>query len=257
MRRSPSPGIDGAHQPPPTIQSGVLVTGASGGLGRAISLAFANVGWFVGVHYFRGKKAADATLRRICAVGGSGSLHQADLRLSEAAQQMVEAFSRTAPAVTVLVCNAGIGGGGLVLRQREDAWANIISTNLTGTFHCLKAIGPILVRRGGGSIIVVGSHAAYCGSRGQAAYAASKAGLIGLVRTVAQEWGIGNVRINLLLPGWHKTALSEGAYPDDQEWHDHTLRRPPSMNEVARTVLHLAQTRDVSGQVWNCDSRAL
>ncbi|MBA5867021.1 MAG: SDR family NAD(P)-dependent oxidoreductase [Nitrospira sp. CR1.3] len=257
MRKRASAEVKETRQPPRPVQSGVLVTGASGGIGRAISLAFAHVGWFVGVHYHQGKKSAEETLRQVCAVAGTGSLHQADLRVSEAVQQMVEAFVRTAPDVTALVCNAGVGGGGLVLRQQDDDWSNIIATNLTGTFHCLKAIGPILLGRGGGSIIVVGSHAAYFGSRGQSAYAASKAGLIGLVKTVAREWGAGNVRVNLLLPGWHRTALSEGAYPDDQEWRDHALRHPPSLNEVARTAVHLAQTQDVSGQVWNCDSRAL
>ena len=144
-----------------------------------------------------------------------------------------------------------------MFRQPAEHWAEVLATNLTGTFHCLRAMAPPLLARGGGSIIVIGSHAGFHGSIGQTAYAASKAGLIGLVHTAAQEWGSGNVRVNLLLPGWQKTGLSEGAMLADDNWSNHALGRPSSREEVAKTVFHLAQLTDVSGQVWNCDSRIL
>jgi 3-oxoacyl-[acyl-carrier protein] reductase len=105
--------------------------------------------------------------------------------------------------------------------------------------------------------VVIGSHAGSHGSTGQAAYAASKAGLIGLVKTAAQEWGPQNVRVNLVLPGWHRTGLSEGVMPVGHDWPDHALRRPPALEEVARTIVHMTQLNDLSGQVWNCDSRDL
>ena len=235
----------------------MLVTGASGGIGRAISLAFAVTGWSVGVHYHRNKAAAEDTLTQVVAVGGAGALYGADIREPHAVQQMVEAVCRRTPMPSVFICNAGIGGSHLLLRQREDDWAEMVDTNLTGTFHCLRAMAPPLLARGGGSIIVIGSYAGFHGSIGQAAYAASKAGLIGLVRTAGQEWGSGNIRVNLLLPGWQKTELSEGAMPAGDHWNDHALGRAPSREEVARTVFHLAQLNDVSGQVWNCDSRNL
>ncbi|MBI3356698.1 MAG: SDR family oxidoreductase, partial [Nitrospirae bacterium] len=87
--------------------------------------------------------------------------------------------------------------------------------------------------------------------------AASKAGLIGLIKTAAQEWGPQNVRVNLVLPGWQKTTLTEGLFPEGEGWPDHALHRPPAIEEVARTVVHMAQLNDISGQVWNCDSRNL
>jgi 3-oxoacyl-[acyl-carrier protein] reductase len=234
----------------------VFVTGASGGIGRAISLAFAVDGWSVGIHYHRNKAAAEVTLEQVAASGGTGTLYEADIRESHEVEQMVEAFCRLVPVPSVFVCNAGIGGSHLLLRQQQEDWAEVIGTNLTGTFHCLRAMAPPLLARGGGSIVVIGSYAGFHGASGQAAYAASKAGLIGLVKTAAQEWGPHNVRINLVLPGWQKTELSEGAIPE-YDWRDHALRRPPALDEVAGTVLHLAQTEDVSGQVWNCDSRNL
>jgi 3-oxoacyl-[acyl-carrier protein] reductase len=235
----------------------VLVTGASGGIGRAISLAFAAAGWSVGVHYYRNQSAAEGTLNQVVAAGGTGALYEADIRELHAVEQMVKASYRLAPVPSVFICNAGIGGSHLLLRQGEDDWAEVMATNLTGTFHCLRAMAPPLLARGGGSIVVIGSHAGFHGSTGQAAYAASKAGLIGLVHTAAQEWGAGNVRVNLLLPGWQKTGLSEGAMPVSDNWNSHVLGRPPSRDEVAKTVLHLSQLNDLSGQVWNCDNRIL
>jgi 3-oxoacyl-[acyl-carrier protein] reductase len=235
----------------------VLITGASGGIGQALSLAFAKAGWFVGVHYHQNKVGAEETLKEIERAGATGTVFQADIRNAAATRQMVEGYCGQVSVPSVFVCNAGIATSHLLLRQPDDDWANVIATNLTGTFHCLRAIAPPLLAHGGGSIIVLGSHAGFQGSTGQAAYAASKAGLIGLVKTAAQEWGPQNVKVNLVLPGWQETGLSEGAISASCEWQNHALRRPPTREEVARTVLHIAQLHDVSGQVWNCDSRML
>jgi len=244
-------------RPSDKSQKAVLVTGASGGIGRAISLAFAAAGWSVGVHYHRNKSTAEDTLTQVVDAGGAGALYEADIREPYAVQQMVEASCRLIPIPSVFICNAGIGVSSLVLRQQEEDWTEVLATNLTGTFHCLRAMAPPLLAGGGGSIVVIGSHAGYHGSIGQAAYAASKAGLIGLVKSAAQEWGPQNIRVNLLLPGWQRTELSKGTMPESVGWTDHALRRPPSIEEIAKTVLHLAQLTDVGGQVWNCDSRNL
>jgi len=235
----------------------VLVTGASGGIGRAICRAFAAAGWHVGVHYYRHKAEAAKTLRAVRVTGGTGGLFQADVREADSVRQMIDNFTEQAPQPAAFICNAGIAASRLLLRQAENEWTDVVQTNLTGTFHCLQAMVSPLLTQGGGSIVVIGSHAGLHGSTGQTAYAASKAGLIGLVKTAAQEWGPQNVRVNLVLPGWQQTGLSEGAMPDDHDWPDHALRRPPAIEEVARTIVHMAQLNDMSGQVWNCDSRDL
>ena len=116
-------------------------------------------------------------------------------------------------------------------------------------------ISSSLPRRG--SIVVVGSFAGIQGHHGQVAYAASKSGLLGLVRTAAREWGSQNVTVNAVLPGWHQTELSGESMPAPSELEDHVLARTPELQEVARSVYHLAQLRDVSGQVWNLDSRII
>ena len=170
---------------------------------------------------------------------------------------MVEVYCRTVNNPTAFVCNAGVGASHLVVRQPEEEWAQVIATNLTGTFHCLCAMADPLIAQREGSIIVVGSYAGLQGFPGQAAYAASKAGLIGLVKTAAHEWGSYNVRVNLVLPGWQSTELAGKAVPAPNGFSDHVLGRPPLLREVARTVVHLAGLCDVSGQIWNCDSRLL
>jgi 3-oxoacyl-[acyl-carrier protein] reductase len=252
IKRSPSKK-DRGHEAPPAV----LVTGASGGIGRAVSLAFGKIGWYVGVHYGRNHAAAESTLRQVIRAGGTGDLYQADIRDSDAVQRMVDAWCRRASRPSAFVCSTGIGPSSLVVRQRENEWAEVMATNLTGTFFCLRAAAPILISRGGGSIIVVGSHTGFHGAEGQAAYATSKAGLIGLIKTAAQEWGPENVRVNLVLPGWQKTHLTAGIFPKGAGWLDHALRRPPAIEESAGTIVYLAQLKDVSGQIWSCDSRNL
>ncbi|HSN04575.1 MAG TPA: SDR family NAD(P)-dependent oxidoreductase [Nitrospira sp.] len=235
----------------------VLVTGASGGIGRAVCRVFAASGWYVGVHYHRRKAEAERTLRAVLVTGGTGALYEADIREAEPVRRMVDAFCRQATPPYAFICNAGVAASSLLLRQSDDQWADLVRTNLTGTFHCLQAMAPPLLAQDGGSIVVIGSHAGFHGSTGQAAYASSKAGLHGLVKSAAQEWGPQNVRVNLVLPGWQQTGMCRGMTLDERDWQDHTLRRPPALEEVARTILYLAQLQDVSGQVWNCDSRLL
>lgn len=234
----------------------VLVTGASGGIGADISRAFGSAGWWVGVHYHKSKASAEEVLSTIEGAGGSGALYEADVRDAQSVEQMVGMFSRNSPPPLSFVCAAGVGDSHLLLKLHEDHWAEVMATNLTGLFHCLRAMAPPLRAQGGGSIVVVGSYAGYQGSTGQAAYAASKAGQVGLVKTAALEWGQDNICVNLLWPGWQKTKLA-GVTRDKEGWHDHALGRPPALDEVVRSVVHLAQLHDISGQVWNCDSRAL
>jgi 3-oxoacyl-[acyl-carrier protein] reductase len=211
----------------------------------------------VGVHYYQNQPAAEATLELVMQTGGIGALYPADVREAESVRRMIDRFSHDASGPLALVCNAGIGQGELLVRHSDEIWDNVIATNLTGTFHCLRSMATSLLARGGGSIIVIGSHTGFHGATGQSAYATSKAGLIGLVKTAALEWGPQNIRVNLLLPGWQKTDLTEGIFPDDKGWLDHALRRPPLIDEVVSTIVHLAQLKDLSGQVWNCDSRHL
>lgn len=238
----------------PGTRPTVLVTGASGGIGRAICLAFGEAGWRVGVHYRTGAREAARTAALVRARGGIAVCLQADIRDGKQTQEMVNQLMDRWGRLDVVVCNAGVAAGGLVLRTGAEAWAAVVDTNLTGTFHCLRAAGPVMIRQRGGSVIVIGSLAGLQGAAGQAAYAASKAGLAGMVKTAAKEWGAHNVRVNLVLPGWQKTALAGPAFPGRAP-ADHVLGRTPSRAAVADIIYSLALLPDCSGQVWNLDSR--
>lgn len=232
----------------------MLVTGASGGIGRRLCLAFARDGFWVGVHYCSRREAADDTLAELTAAGGQGALFQADIRSRDDVQAMVDDLQRRRGRLDVLVCNAGIAAGHLVVRCPEEAWQRIIDTNLSGTYRSMTAAAAAMMT-GGGSILVIGSYAGLHGTSGQGAYAASKAGLIGLVQTAAREWGPDNIRVNLVCPGWHPTGLAGEAYPSADRLQDHVLGRLSNLDEVSAAICRLAQLRDVSGQVWNLDSR--
>jgi 3-oxoacyl-[acyl-carrier protein] reductase len=240
----------------PRVRPAVLVTGGSGGIGRALCLAFGRAGWRVGVHYRTNESQARRTAVTVRAGGGLAMLLQADLRdgkqVHEMVNQMIDRWGR----LDVLVCNAGVASSELMVRTSPETWTAVVEANLTGAFHCLRAVGPVMVRQRDGVVVVVGSLAGLQGSAGQAAYAASKAGLIGLIKTAAKEWGNSNIRVNMVLPGWQKTALAGSAFPDAAP-ADHVLGRTPALKAVADTIYRLALLPDSSGQVWNLDSRIL
>ncbi|HNV26728.1 MAG TPA: SDR family NAD(P)-dependent oxidoreductase [Nitrospira sp.] len=238
-------------------RSTVLVTGGSGGIGRALCLAFARAGLWVGVHYGSHKEAAEQTFRELSLCRGEGAVYQADIRSRLEIQAMIDAVQERHGRLDVLVCNAGVASSHLVLRCPEEEWLRMIDTNLTGTYRCMAAAASLMIKQGGGSIIVIGSYAGLHGTTGQAAYAASKAGLVGLVQTAAREWGPHNIRVNLVCPGWQPTALAGDAFPAPEQLGDHVLGRVSTLEDVSRTICHLAQLPGLSGQIINLDSRIL
>ncbi len=220
-------------------------------------MEFGRAGWRVAVHYREQRAEADRTAALLADVGGEGFPVCADIRDAAQVGAMVRTVLTRWRRLDVLVCNAGLASSRLVLRMGPDEWEATIGTNLTGTFHCLRAVADHMLARGGGSVIVVGSLAGVQGYPGQAAYAASKGGLLGLVKTAAREWGRSKVTINAVFPGWHRTGMSGSAMPEAAGLDAHALGRTPDIGEVARSVYHLALLKDVSGQVWNLDSRIL
>lgn len=244
-------------------QKTVLVTGGSGGIGRAICLGFAGAGWKVGVHYFNNAEGAATTVSlmrervRGLEADEQSKIYRADITLPSQVHQLVQNFVKDFGVLGTMVCNAGMALSELVIRQRVEDWERVITTDLTGAFHCVQAAGRAMVESGGGSIIVIGSYAGTQGSMGQAAYASAKAGLTGLVKTAAREWGPSNIRINLVYPGWHPTVLAGNAFPDEDSQTGHVLGHRSHLDDVARTICHLAELTCVSGQIWNLDSRLL
>jgi len=235
----------------------VLVTGGSRGIGRALCLEFARVGWQVGVHYRERKADAEQTVSLMGENANTSTTYQADIREAAQVGAMIARFVAVYGHLDAMICNAGIPCSRLLLRLAPEEWGNVIATNLTGTFHCLQAAGRQMLEQKYGTIIVVGSYAGLHGDVGQSAYAASKAGVLGLVKASAREWGANNIRVNAVLPGWHQTELAGAAMPDATELHRHLLGRLPCLEDVAQSIVHLTTRQDMSGQVWNLDSRLL
>ena len=174
----------------------VLVTGASQGLGRAIAVGFGAIGARVVVNYRTHADEADRTVKAVEDAGGSAFAYQADVRDAKNVAAMVSAAVDRWHRLDVLVCNAAASDDSLLLRLSDEAWDRVLATTLTGVFLCLQSAGAVMQAQGDGSVILIGSFSALQGRAGQAPYAAAKAGLLGLLRSVAPEWGPTNVRVS-------------------------------------------------------------
>lgn len=215
-----------------------LVTGASRGIGRATAARLAADGFDVAITYSSDADGAAETLGLIEAAGRKGVSLQTDVRDSEA---VAKAFDQIAEAlgadVTALVNNAGVRHDGLALRLSDEDWADTLQTNLTGAFNCSRAALRGMVRARAGGIVMVSSVAGIHGNPGQAAYGASKAGLIGLARTLAKEYARKNITVNTVAPGPVATQMTEGLV--DKIAEAVPLGRAGTVDEVAAAISFL------------------
>jgi 3-oxoacyl-[acyl-carrier protein] reductase len=227
----------------------VWITGAGGGLGQALVSALADAGWQVAAA-FRSRAPAFANARvwpvRLDVTDSS--------RADAVAGEIASRFGR----LDALVNNAGLSVDKPFWQLRDDDWDAVLAVNLRGAFACARAAARLMTRQRDGHIINVSSFAARHGSRGQAAYAAAKAGVIGLTQSLAQELGPRNVRANAVLPGVLATPMTARLSRDVfQRLVDaNALRRENDAGEVARFIATLAGMANVSGQVFQLDSRA-
>jgi NAD(P)-dependent dehydrogenase (short-subunit alcohol dehydrogenase family) len=195
------------------------------------------------------------TTRTIEQQGGEAFSHQADVRDATAVHGMVATIMDRWGRLDVLVCNAGVTGNDLVVRLSEESWNSVLGTILTGTFHCLQAAGKVMKEQGGGAMLLIGSLASIQGRPGQASYAAAKAGMFGLMYTAAREWGQDGIRINMVLPGWHATALTQYQEDSTPPPFAPVLQGATKMETVAQFVFTLAGMPGISGQAFSLDSR--
>ena len=231
-----------------------LITGAARGIGKAIALKFAQEGANIA---FTDLEVNAETEQEIAALGvkaKSYASNAADFQQTEAVvAQVKEEFG----SIDILVNNAGITKDGLMLRMSEQQWDAVIAVNLKSAFNFIHACVPIMMRQRGGSIINMASVVGVHGNAGQANYAASKAGLIALAKSIAQEMGPKGIRANAIAPGFIETAMT-AALPDNvrEEWKKKIpLRRGGQVEDIANTALYLASDLSsyVSGQVIQVD----
>ncbi|MFN8111019.1 MAG: SDR family oxidoreductase [Thermoleophilia bacterium] len=216
----------------------VFVTGGSRGIGAACAHGLARSGWDVGLTYAGDRDGCEDTARRVRALGVRAAVAQAEATDPASMRAALDRLGEELGEPEALVVNAGTTRDGLVLRMSDADWRAPIAVNLSGTFHSIRAVADGMVRRGRGSIVALTSVVGVHGNAGQVNYAASKAGIIGLVRSLARELGPAGIRVNAVAPGYIRTRLTD-VLPEDQR---EALR--------ARTALaRLGEPEDVAGPV--------
>lgn len=218
-----------------------VVTGASRGIGRAIALELGRGGATVVVNYLKNADAAAAVAQEITAAGGVGHVVQADVSTPEGATRLIAAAEELG-GVDVLVNNAGITRDGLVLRMTDEQWSEVLDTNLTSTFRLCRAASEGMVRRRRGCIINLTSISGIMGNAGQANYAAAKAGIIAMSRSLAKEVGRRNIRVNCVAPGFIDTDMTQSLPTEliDGVKQMIPMRRLGRADEIAPIVRFLA-----------------
>ena len=231
-----------------------LVTGGAQGIGRAIALILAEAGADIALTNIRCAKL-DETIKEIEDKGKKAYKFCVDVTDIEAVQEMIEQILAAWGKIDILVNNAGITKDNLVMRMKTDDWESVLRTNLDGTFYCIRAVLPSMVRQRYGRIINIASVVAQAGNVGQANYIASKAGIIGLTKAVAAEVARRNITVNAIAPGFIDTPMTENL---PQEIKDKMLSVIPmgrmgADNEVAFGVRFLAspEASYITGHVLN------
>ena len=238
-----------------------LITGATRGIGKAIALKFASEGADIA---FTGRgenetqiASLDSTRQEIEALGVKCTAYAGNASDFAQTEEIVQKIKEEFGSIDILVNNAGITKDTLLLRMTEEQWDSVINTNLKSAFNFTHACLPIMMRQRGGSIINMSSVVGVHGNAGQANYAASKAGMIAMAKSVAQEMGPKGIRVNVLAPGFIETDMTS-ALSDEirEEWKKKIpLRRAGQTEDIANAALYLASNLSSydTGQVIQVD----
>jgi 3-oxoacyl-[acyl-carrier protein] reductase len=231
-----------------------FITGASRGIGRACALALVNAGARV-VVAARGVEKLEEVAGEIRAKGGEAYVAELDLSSAESIKAAFAKASKEFGVVTILVNNAAITKDNLALRMKRDDWETVLQTNLTGAFLCIQQVLQPMMRERWGRIVNISSIVGLTGNSGQANYSASKAGLIGLTKTLAQEMASRNITVNAVAPGFVETDMT-AVLSDEQKTKmlaQIPLKRFGKPEDIAAAVRFLAsdEAAYITGQVLN------
>lgn len=234
-----------------------LVTGASRGIGRAIALKLSSLGAKVAINDISKEFGADKVIDTIKSQGGEAFFVQADVRDSDSVKAMMQEITGRWERIDILVNNAGINRDTLLLKMSDQAWDDVIDTNLRGTYTCTKfALRSMMMQRWG-RIISMASIAGIIGNAGQTNYAASKGGIIAFTKSIAREVGSLGITANAIAPGFILTDMTEKLPKERTDLFIQmiSLKRPGKPEEVAELAAFLASERAsyITGQVIGID----
>lgn len=239
------------------IQKTALITGAARGIGRAVAIRLAKDGFHTVINYNGSVDAANDTVKECLKYNVKSIAIKADVANNDEVRDMVKEVQKEFGSIDCLVNNSGITKDNLLLRMSEDDFDKVIAVNLKGSYNTIKHITPIMLKQRSGSIINIASVVGITGNAGQANYAASKAGVIGLTKSVAKELSARGIRCNAVAPGYIQTemtaVLSEEVLNNIMSMIP--LNRPGKPEDVAALVSFLAgeESSYITGQVMNVD----
>lgn len=230
-----------------------VVTGAAKGIGKAIALAFAKEGCNIVLNYH--SSLDDETVQEIEACGVTCMPVQGDVSDFAFAADMMKKVKKELGSVDILVNNAGITKDMLLMRMTEEQFDSVIQTNLKGTFNMIRHASSIMLKQRSGAIINLSSVVGVMGNVGQANYAASKAGIIGLTKSTAKELAARGVTCNAIAPGFVETDMTAALSEDLQKQMLETipLKRYGQVDDIAQAAVFLAKNTYITGQVLHVD----
>lgn len=230
-----------------------LVTGASRGIGKAIALSFSREGAFVIINYNGNKEKAEEVKNEILKSGGKAEIYQCNVAAAEEVKEMIDNIIKTYGKLDILVNNAGITKDGLIMKMSENDFDDVIDINLKGTFLCTKRAARQMMKQRSGRIINMSSVVGVMGNAGQVNYSASKAGIIGLTKSMAKEIGSRGVTVNAVAPGYIDTDMTNELSDSVKEkiLEGVPLKRMGKPEDIAEACTFLASDKAsyITGQV--------
>ncbi len=233
-----------------------LITGGTRGIGKSIVMAYAAHGAAIAFTYMQSAQMASQIEEELAQLGVKVKSYVSDASNFEASEKLVQQVVADFGKIDILVNNAGITRDGLLMRMNEQQWDDVMAVNLKSAFNMSRSVAPLMMKQRSGSIINISSVVGLMGNIGQANYSASKAGMIGLTKSVAKELGARGIRCNAIAPGFIETEMTDNASQASRRlWLEMVpMRRGGRPEEVANVAVFLASDMAsyVSGQVVSC-----
>lgn len=235
----------------------LLITGGTRGVGLFMGKAFAQKGWSVASCYHEDAESARSASQEFSGLTRDFWLAKCDVSDGGQVAKLVEGVLEKWGRLDCAIHNAGATWNARLLNVEEPQWDATMGVHLSGAFHLAKACLKPMMKQKSGHLVFISSVVATTGNIGQGAYTSAKAGLIGLARSLAKEYGGRNIRANVVCPGFHKTRIADNLSPEAEEAirKRHLLGKTTDLTEIADFMVWLAGTQTISGQVFNLDSR--